>query len=83
MGLAPARVASAVIFRRSPRRMQPGCTWPAFGAPYGPLTAFIALLLRADLTAVALFLGIAFAARLEAARAGVESAVRPDPGPAA
>jgi uncharacterized BrkB/YihY/UPF0761 family membrane protein len=48
---------------------------------YGPLTAFIALLLWANLTAVALFLGIAFAAQLEAARAGIESAVHPDPGP--
>jgi uncharacterized BrkB/YihY/UPF0761 family membrane protein len=53
----------------------------AFGAVYGPLTAFIALLLWANLTAVALFLGIAFAAQLEAARAGIESAVHPDPGP--
>jgi uncharacterized BrkB/YihY/UPF0761 family membrane protein len=55
----------------------------AFGAVYGPLTAFIALLLWANLTAVALFLGIAFAAQLEAARAGIESAVHPDPGPGA
>lgn len=53
----------------------------SFGALYGPLTAFIALLLWANLTAVALFLGIAFAAQLEAARAGLDAAVRPDPGP--
>ncbi|MFG3103512.1 YihY/virulence factor BrkB family protein [Streptomyces sp. NPDC048182] len=53
----------------------------AFGAVYGPLTAFIALLLWANLTAVALFLGIAFAAQLEAARAGIDAPVRPDPGP--
>jgi hypothetical protein len=30
---------------------------------------------------VVLFLGIAFAAQLEAARAGITEAVRPDPGP--
>jgi uncharacterized BrkB/YihY/UPF0761 family membrane protein len=53
----------------------------AFGALYGPLTAFIALPLWANPTAVALFLGIAFAAQLEAARAGIEAAVHPDPGP--
>ncbi|MFF9488089.1 YihY/virulence factor BrkB family protein [Streptomyces sp. NPDC014676] len=109
VGLALAWVASAVIFRWSPRRTQPGYTWlafgsavhlllwvaatwllalyvegsGAFGALYGPLTAFIALLLWAYLTAVALFLGIAFAAQLEAARAGIDAAVRPDPGPGA
>ncbi|MER7490491.1 YihY/virulence factor BrkB family protein [Streptomyces sp. NPDC126497] len=109
VGLALAWIASAVIFRWSPRRTQPGYTWlafgsavhlllwvaatwllalyvqgsGAFGALYGPLTAFIALLLWANLTAVALFLGIAFAAQLEAARAGVDEAARPDPGPGA
>ncbi|MGX1128214.1 YihY family inner membrane protein [Streptomyces glaucescens] len=107
VGIALAWVASAVIFRWSPRRDQPGYTWLAFGsavhlvlwvgttwlltlyvaesgsfgAVYGPLTAFVALLLWANLTGVALFLGIAFAAQLEAARAGLTSAVRPDPGP--
>ncbi|GGW97962.1 hypothetical protein GCM10010297_19400 [Streptomyces malachitofuscus] len=107
VGLLLAWVASAVIFRWSPRRAQPGYTWlafgsavhlllwvaatwllalyvegsGAFGALYGPLTAFVALLLWAYLTAVALFLGIAFAAQLEAARAGIDAAVRPDPGP--
>ncbi|HET9381828.1 MAG TPA: YihY/virulence factor BrkB family protein [Streptomyces sp.] len=55
----------------------------AFGTIYGPLTAFIALLLWAHLTAVALFLGIAFAAQLEAARAGIHQPVAPDPGPGA
>ncbi|MER6622493.1 MULTISPECIES: YihY/virulence factor BrkB family protein [unclassified Streptomyces] len=109
VGLALAWIASAVIFRWSPRRAQPGYTWlafgsavhlllwvaatwllalyvegsGAFGALYGPLTAFVALLLWAYLTAVALLLGIAFAAQLEAARAGVDAAVRPDPGPGA
>ncbi|MER6136112.1 YihY/virulence factor BrkB family protein [Streptomyces sp. NPDC001815] len=52
----------------------------SFGAVYGPLTAFVALLLWANLTGVALFLGIAFAAQLEAARAGITTAVQPDPG---
>ncbi|MET9443782.1 YihY/virulence factor BrkB family protein [Streptomyces sp. NPDC006610] len=109
LGLALAWVASAVIFRWSPRRDQPGYTWLAFGSGvhlllwvaatwllslyversgafgdlYGPLTAFVALLLWAYLTAVALFLGIAFAAQLEAARAGVASPAGPDPGPGA
>jgi YihY family inner membrane protein len=107
VGLALAWIASAVIFRWSPRRSQPGYTWlafgsavhlvlwvsatwllslyvgrsTAFGAVYGPLTAFVALLLWANVTGIALFLGIAFAAQLEAARAGIERAVRPDPGP--
>ncbi|AIR96398.1 YihY/virulence factor BrkB family protein [Streptomyces glaucescens] len=109
LGLVLAVVASAVIFRWSPRRDQPGYTWlvfgsavhlvlwvgatwllalyveesGSFGAVYGPLTAFVALLLWANLTGVALFLGIAFAAQLEAARAGLTTAVRPDPGPGA
>ncbi|WP_251093904.1 YihY/virulence factor BrkB family protein [Streptomyces sp. Caat 7-52] len=107
VGTVLAWVASAVIFRWSPRRDQPGYTWLAFGSAvhlvlwvgatwlltlyvsrsgsfgtvYGPLTAFVALLLWANLTGVALFLGIAFAAQLEAARAGLGRAVRPDPGP--
>jgi YihY family inner membrane protein len=36
-----------------------------FGATYGPLTGVMALLLWANLTGIALFLGIAFAAQLE------------------
>ncbi|MFE9768104.1 YihY/virulence factor BrkB family protein [Streptomyces sp. NPDC005808] len=55
----------------------------SFGTVYGPLTAFVALLLWANLTGVTLFLGIAFAAQLEAARAGITDAVQPDPGPGA
>ncbi|MFF8386951.1 YihY/virulence factor BrkB family protein [Streptomyces kanasensis] len=55
----------------------------SFGAVYGPLTAFVALLLWANVTGVALFLGVAFAAQLEAARAGVTEPVHPDPGPGA
>ena len=47
-----------------------------FGATYGPLTGVMALLLWANLTAIALFMGIAFAAQLEARRVGA-------PGPAA
>ncbi|MFJ8074112.1 YihY/virulence factor BrkB family protein [Streptomyces sp. NPDC096176] len=53
----------------------------SFGAVYGPLTAFVALLLWANLTGVALFLGVAFSAQLEAARAGMTAPVHPDPGP--
>ena len=41
-----------------------------FGATYGPLTGVMALLLWANLTGIALFLGIAFAAQLEARRIG-------------
>ncbi|MEU0373150.1 YihY/virulence factor BrkB family protein [Streptomyces sp. NPDC006283] len=109
LGVALAVVASAVIFRWSPRRTQPGYTWLAFGsavhlglwiaatwllalyversgsfgAVYGPLTAFVALLLWANLTGIALFLGMAFSAQLEAARAGMTAPVHPDPGPGA
>ncbi|MBI5105016.1 MAG: YihY/virulence factor BrkB family protein, partial [Solirubrobacterales bacterium] len=43
----------------------------SFGATYGPLAGTIGVLLWTFLTAVALFLGLAFAAQLEAARAGV------------
>jgi len=55
-----------------------------FGATYGPLTAIMALLLWANLTGIALFFGLSFAAQLEAQRVGV---VRPaqhdqwEPGP--
>ncbi len=42
-----------------------------FGVTYGPLAGMIALLLWTVLSAVALLLGLAFAAQLEAARAGV------------
>jgi len=50
----------------------------AFGATYGPLTAVMALLLWANLTGVALFLGLAFAAQLEAVRAGLPSPILRD-----
>ena len=49
------------------------------GSTYGPLTAVIALLLWALLSSVALFLGLAVAAQLEAANAGVEAPALPDP----
>jgi len=42
-----------------------------FNATYGPLTAIMALLLWANLTGIALFLGLAFAAQLEAQRVGI------------
>ncbi len=41
-----------------------------FGETYGQLAAIMALLLWANLTGIALFLGLAFAAQLEAARVG-------------
>jgi YihY family inner membrane protein len=45
----------------------------SFGDTYGPLAGTIGVLLWAFATAVALFLGLAFAAQLEAVRAGVEA----------
>jgi YihY family inner membrane protein len=42
-----------------------------FGTTYGPLTGIMALLLWANLTGVAFFVGLAFAAQLEATRVGI------------
>ncbi|MGW5733276.1 MULTISPECIES: YihY/virulence factor BrkB family protein [Streptomyces] len=106
VGFVLALVSASIIFRRSPRRRQPGYTWLAFGAAfylllwtgltgllslylsvsgsfdtiYGPLSAFMSLLLWAYLTSIALFLGLAFAAQLEAARALKPGPIEPDPG---
>jgi YihY family inner membrane protein len=44
----------------------------SFGATYGPIAGTIGVLLWTLFSAVALFLGLAFAAQLEAVRAGVE-----------
>jgi uncharacterized BrkB/YihY/UPF0761 family membrane protein len=41
-----------------------------FGATYGPIAGTIGILLWTFLSSVALFLGLAFAAQLEAVRAG-------------
>ncbi|MFE3636606.1 YihY/virulence factor BrkB family protein [Streptomyces cellostaticus] len=105
-GLLLALLSACVVFRRSPRRRQPGYTWLAFGAAvylvlwmtltwllslyldlsgsfdtvYGPLSAFMSLLLWAYLTSVALFLGLTFAAQLEAARGRRPGPVQADPG---
>ena len=43
-----------------------------FGATYGPLAGTIAILLWTFFTAIAILLGLAFAAQLEAVRAGVK-----------
>ena len=51
----------------------------SFGSTYGPLTGVMALLLWAYLTSIALFLGIAFCAQLEAVRAGVREPEAGDP----
>ena len=51
----------------------------SFGTTYGPLTGIFALLLWANLSSVALFLGVAFAAQLEAVRAGAPTPVSADP----
>ncbi|MFC4535956.1 YihY/virulence factor BrkB family protein [Sphaerisporangium dianthi] len=53
----------------------------SFGETYGPLTAVMALLLWSLLSSIALFLGLSFAAQLEACRGGVGDPVVPDPGP--
>jgi YihY family inner membrane protein len=42
-----------------------------FGRTYGPLTGIIAILLWTFLTSLAIYLGLAFAAQLEAVRAGL------------
>jgi YihY family inner membrane protein len=49
-----------------------------FGATYGPLTGVIALLLWANLTGIALFMGIAFAAQLEVTRVAASRPAAPD-----
>ena len=51
----------------------------SFGGTYGPLTGIMALLIWANLTSMALFLGLAFSAQLEAARAGILEPERGDP----
>ncbi len=51
----------------------------SFNEVYGPLTGIVALLVWSQLTSIALLLGIAFAAQLEALRAGVPSPVTVDP----
>lgn len=105
-GLLLALLSASAIFRRSPRRRQPGYTWLAFGAAvylvlwttltwllslylgisgsfdtvYGPLSAFMSLLLWAYLTSIALFLGLSFAAQLEASRAKRPGPITADPG---
>jgi uncharacterized BrkB/YihY/UPF0761 family membrane protein len=42
-----------------------------FGRTYGPLTGIIAILIWTFLTSLAIYLGLAFAAQLEAIRAGM------------
>lgn len=49
-----------------------------FGATYGPLAGTIGVLLWSFLVSVALFAGLAFAAQLEAVRAGVPDPRLPD-----
>jgi YihY family inner membrane protein len=51
----------------------------SFGSTYGPLTGIFALLLWANLASVSLFFGIAFAAQLEAVRAGSPEPASADP----
>ncbi|MFF5052726.1 YihY/virulence factor BrkB family protein [Micromonospora sp. NPDC000663] len=49
-----------------------------FGQTYGALAGMMALLLWANLTGIALFGGLAFAAQLEALRIGVQEPAQPD-----
>ncbi|WNG93740.1 YihY/virulence factor BrkB family protein [Mycobacterium sp. ITM-2016-00318] len=51
----------------------------SFGETYGPLTGIFALLLWANLSSVAIFLGVAFGAQLEAVRAGSPEPAHGDP----
>src|SRR4029077_19375517 len=51
----------------------------SFGTTYGPLTGIFAFLLWANLSSVALFLGIAFGAQLEACRAAPADPASADP----
>lgn len=53
-----------------------------FGTVYGPLTGLIALLLTTQLTSAAVFLGLGFAAQLEAVRCGIDEGAEPDPAQA-
>ncbi|MEH0935868.1 YihY/virulence factor BrkB family protein [Micromonospora psammae] len=104
LSLALTVVAVSVIFRRAPRRNQPGLSWlffgggiatalwwlaslllaayvrfsDGFGQTYGALTGMMALLLWANLTGMALFGGLSFAAQLEAMRIGVHEPAQPD-----
>lgn len=55
----------------------------SFGDVYGPLAGIVALLAWSNLTAIALFFGLAVAAQLEAARGGVLSPVEDAPAPTA
>jgi YihY family inner membrane protein len=55
----------------------------SFGATYGPIAGTIGVLLWTFLTSIALFLGLAFAAQLEAVRAGVPEPRRFPSSPAA
>ncbi|MFJ9945255.1 YihY/virulence factor BrkB family protein [Streptomyces erythrochromogenes] len=66
-----------------------GATWAlslyvgassSFTSVYGPLSAIMSLLLWSYLTSLALFLGLSFAAQLEAVRAGAKDPVTRDPG---
>ncbi|MEU2543855.1 YihY/virulence factor BrkB family protein [Streptomyces roseolus] len=52
----------------------------SFTSVYGPLSAVMSLLLWSYLTSLALFLGLSFAAQLEAVRAGTREPVSRDPG---
>jgi YihY family inner membrane protein len=54
----------------------------SFGSTYGPMTGVFALLLWSNLTSIALFLGAAFAAQLEAVRTGQRRPATADPEPA-
>ena len=106
-GVLLALTSASAIFRRAPRRRQPGMSWlavgaalslalwagltallgwyvggssSALGATYGPLTAIIVLMVWANLTSIALFLGLAVAAQLEACRSGSRPPASEDPG---
>ena len=53
---------------------------PSFGDVYGPLAGIVALLLWTLLSSIALFLGAAVCAQLEACRGGQPDPAHEDPG---
>lgn len=96
VGVLLVIVGFALLFKESPRRIQPSPSWlafgsglgvvlwllftallaiylevsKAFGTTYGPLAGLVGGMLWALLTSFAVYLGLAFAAQLEAVRAG-------------
>ena len=77
--LAPAAATSLALWMGFTSLLSFSLTQSgSFGAVYGQLTGVMALLVWAQLTSLAIYLGLAFAAQVEAARAGVRDAALED-----